>query len=212
MAFFGGFANKVAQTFTRIKSDIAARMRSSDVHFDNKTTSGTRFTIETHTADAQGAAQASILVYLDGQVKEALAREIGEVGLSVVKDALKPIKRTGSLSDSFKYKYDASNNAITIYSELPAASAIQRGIKKTGSTQALQEWLRTKPEHRGKSDVELKRLAFNIRRKIERGDSPGTGSTLRNLAPQGERRYDYLGIATKQLEERISIILNGAAL
>lgn len=215
MAFLGAFTNRVAQTFNRIKSQIASITRSSDANINSQTRgqgSGMRATLEIKTADATGTAYAAITVYLNQQVQAALAKEIGEFGVQAVRDALEPIKRTGTLQDSFKYRFDSSNNAVVIFSELPQASSIQTGIRRAGSTQSLQDWLQTKPEHRGKTEAELKRLSFNIRRKIARGDAPGPGSTLRNLSPQGERRYDYLGVATRQIEEQIELLLNGVAL
>ncbi len=132
-----------------------------------------------------------------------MQKEIGKMGVKIVRDIVEPIKRTGGFERSWKYKIGSDGDSVSIYSDHKAASSLQRGINYVGSTQSLVAWLRTKKEHKGKSESELNRFAFNIKRKIDRGDSPGDGSTLKTLAPQGERRFDYLAEASNQISEEL---------
>ena len=204
--FLSGFINLVVRKTAQIAQRLTRQYQAGRSYQVGPKVgaSGIRFLVHTNVAQVRGNAEAQIMVYLDRDVQATFKREIGKHGRDVVRKTLDPIKRTGKVAKSFKYKIDSSNNSVIIYSDSPAAAGIQSGIRHTGHTDSLISWLRTKKEHRKKSDKELKKLAFFIRRKINRGDAPGPGSDLRRLEPQGERKFDYITIAAKQIEKDLT--------
>lgn len=132
----------------------------------------------------------------------ALLDHIGKAGIEIVKKLLQPIRRTGALEESFTATVGSDN--VVIGSDRPEAEYIATGFRKAPSVQALQDWMRNKSEFSGMDSEEQIRVAYAIQKSIDRGDAPGPNSTLRALEPVGERKYDYIKLATDQLSKKVA--------
>ena len=210
--FLGGLVNKVHHVYTNTVNQLNMVYRARNIKpssIKNSQSGSLRFAITTDVSKARSMAEASIVVWLNKSLRRDIQEDIGKMGTKIVKDIVSPIRRTGGFENSWKYKLGSGGDSVTIYSDHKAATSLQRGIKRVGSTQDLVKWLKTKKEHSGKRDVELKRLAFNIKRKIDRGDSPGSTSTLKYLTPTGDRSFDYITKATEQIEKELNIFIKG---
>lgn len=231
---FGGLFNKVSGSVRNAFTNIARSIESS-VFGDLPGSSGpsTSFTAVNATANdpppSSGSVQenvyfyttttglkytaanavAGIMVHLDKSVSYALSEAIGQAGVQRFQQALKPIRRTGDLEGSFQYDIVNDGKGVIIYSDHPAAGSIQYGYKGAGSIEALTEWMQQKSEFRNLSDREQVRAAYFIMKKIKKNFPPGPDSTLRSLAPVGERRYDYITIVRDALEKDIQELLDG---
>ena len=139
--------------------------------------------------------------FKDKLTSEQLFDDIGKAGVKIIQDLLEPLKRSGKTSDSFTYKKEGMS--VIIYSDNSAAYYINTGFSEAPSSQALMEWMNYKPEFSGLSASEAERVAFAIRKSIEDGKKPGPASTLSDLQPVGERKFDYVKLAVQQLKDKV---------
>jgi hypothetical protein len=139
-----------------------------------------------------------------------LLDEVGKIGLKIVQDLLEPLSRSGATRDSFSYS--TGGNVVTISSQSDSAYYIGTGFADVPSTTRLQSWMALKPEFAGLSDKESRRVAFAIQYTIKHKIASGANSTISKLQPVGERKYDYIKLATEQLTKQVeSLIRNKLA-
>lgn len=127
--------------------------------------------------------------------------EIGQQGVSIVKDLLEPLRRSGRTQDSWKYKINGQS--VVIYSDNNAATYLATGFSKAPSTNVLREWMNYKSEFSGLTEKEANRIAFAIRKSILNNSAPGPNSDIAKLQPVGERKFDYIKLATDQITEMV---------
>lgn len=169
--------------------------------------SGMKFSIKTDIADGAANVRARMLIYLDESVTTEVLREIGERSVDIVRDTLLPVRRTGGLESSIEYKIVPIYRIVTIYSTHPAAAAMVSGYRHAGSYQAIEDWMNTKSDFDGLPAKKRKETAFLIRRAIAEGKSPGPYSTLGQMRPEGERRFDFLSESESQIVEMVRDVL-----
>lgn len=225
MAFLGGIVNRIVKEFNSIKNSVIQTVQKQEQSGPSvaqqiqqqygdvsPSSSGigrdVRFTLYSRTAEAEGLGTASLTVFFNKEIQQSILRDIGETGVRSVREWLAPIRRTGELESSFRYRIDLAGQSVTIFSTLPQASSIARGISTTGSQDRLITWLRSKSEHASKSEKELKRTAFLIQRSINTGKQPGPQSTLRSLTPIGTRSYNYLGLVEQDIEKYVQQMID----
>lgn len=122
-------------------------------------------------------------------------------GLAIIKEALKPLRRTGSLEDS--WKIEKIPTGIRFYSEDEAASSIQLGWSQPAPKDELLAWMQNKSEFQNLDDKEQSRAAFAIRRSMQMDLALGKTSTIKNLAPVGDRRFNYFLEVGKNISKEI---------
>lgn len=172
---------------------------------------GQLFGIRTDIQEKTENIRVRALVYFDSAVTKEMLQETLRSAKRAVEQAFAPIRRTGEVEKSFQYKILTRNRQVLIYSDHPAASAIQEGYTSGGSIQNLMEWMKNKQEFKNLEEEKQREIAYMIKRKIERGDAPGPNSTLRRLRPEGERKYDYMTIVTELISRDVEIMLNTIA-
>lgn len=175
--------------------------------------SGLSFVIAAGIPGFQAINRALFHIFLDKSVSAQLLHQMGEAGVAIVKDVLSPIQRKhpSPIIDSFRYKIDLTNNSVSIYSTHPGAYAIQYGIERAGSADAIEDWMQEKPEFDGLDAKQSRRVSFAIRAAINSGMKPGPLSTLGRLPPVGERRFDYVAEASTRLDGEIRNLINAFA-
>ena len=126
---------------------------------------------------------------------------IGNRGIAIIKDKLSPLRRTGQLEDSWKWK--PTKEGVEIYSQDWAASSIQQGWRQPPPKDEMLAWMNSKSEFSGMDSKEQERVSYAIRLTMLRGSSLGSKSTITSLAPVGQRRYDYFADVTKLIKDEI---------
>jgi hypothetical protein len=212
MAWFGGvnsaaksFFNKVQNIFSGQNMSAASGSSSSGAS-SSPQNSGIGFTISHNIGRGMGAV-AGATVYFDADVSDATLNAIGRRGVQLIQEQLAPMKRTGSLEDSWQYRIDRAGGRVTIYSDHPAASSILNGYRNT-NIDNLKDWMKSKNEYKGLTDKEKKLVAFRIWKKIKDGRRPEGNSTIASLSATGSRSFDYLTPAAINLQQEIDQILN----
>lgn len=124
--------------------------------------------------------------------------KLASESLDALQKILSPLQRTGDLEQS--WHIIANSTSFSLWSTDWAAHSIQTGFTESPPKDILIDWMKTKSEFQGMDDKEQSRVAFAIRLAIRRGDSPGPQSTIGNLDPSGERRFDYMKQAKSEIE------------
>jgi len=207
MAFLGGFINSVSQMFNSIKQAVSQIFQRWDIGQGSASNAGPNVTMSVKISDAVSTAVAAIQAIKNPVTQRQLSEDVAKRAVEIVKEALRPITRSGRTAVSFQYKI--TNSGAVIYSNEPQVAALQVGITGTPSREKLRVWLKTKSEHSSKSEKELEKLAFLIQRSIARKNTPGPASTLKTLNPAGKRAYDYVGKTVERLFNEIEAGLGG---
>ena len=109
---------------------------------------------------------------------------------------------TGNLASSFYINWVSGDDA-EIVSDLPYARTwTHDGNQGSPSAQSIRSWMEGVESFNSKSPRELRNVSWAIRQSMATGTGEGsTGlSVLRRLDPVGERYFDYIAAALRQIE------------
>ena len=199
---------QAVRQITQSARNFLERNQDTQIGSSFSTANNTTFAIRSDIQQKAEAVRTRMLVYFDSKVSLEIMRGTVESAKKAIEEAFAPIRRTGEVQNSFQYKIIAPNRQVLIYSDHPAASAIQEGFTKGGSIQNLMEWMQQKAEFKNLKESKQREAAYMIKRKIERGEQPGAASSLKRLHPVGERRYDYMAQVTERITGDIEDMLN----
>lgn len=197
MAFFSGIKARIES----VRQSVFRARQAVDKTLSRQppASQGLNLSFDVQTATAAGSVAAKMTIYLDREIRRELLEQIGKDGVAAVHKALEPVTRTGKTADSFRYRIGSDGQSVVIYSTLPQASRLAKGISGKPSSDDILTWMQSKSEFSGMSDRERKRVSFAIQKSIAKKSAPGSNSTLKSLSPTGQRAFNYFEIAQQQL-------------
>lgn len=135
---------------------------------------------------------------------DMIIRELAALAQQKVSESASKFSRSGRLADSFRIEYQVGNRA-DIVSDLPYAKTwLKEGNVGSPSAQSIRDWMDLVSSYNGNTDSQTRDIAWAIRYSLVHGLGDITGlSTLRKLEPIGERSFDYVLDAIRQIEPYI---------
>lgn len=137
-----------------------------------------------------------------GNIGRAIVNAIASNMISELNVQAGKFSNTGKLANSFYVTWIGDSDA-EIVSDLPYAKTwIDNSNQGSPSAQSIRSWMVRIDSFSSSSARELRSISWAIRQSMETGSGEGStgNSVLRSLDPVGERYFDYVSEAMRQVE------------